>query len=40
MGCLCLHTKNVEDHFYTLNANFIFAKFWTVLHLSKRVVVV
>ena len=32
--------KTKKDHFYTLNAHFIFAKFWTVLHLSKRVVVV
>ena len=41
MGCLCLHIKKGEDHFYTLNVHFIFARFWTVLHLSKaRVVVV
>ena len=40
MGCLCLHIIKGEDHFYTLNAHFIFAKFRTVLHLSKRVVVV
>ena len=32
--------KTKKDHFYMLNAHFIFAKFWTVLHLSKRVVVV
>ena len=36
MGCLCLHIKKGEDHFYTFNANFIFAKFWTVLHLSRK----
>ena len=40
MGCMCLHINKEEDHFYTLNAHFIFAKFWTVLHMSKRVVVV
>ena len=40
MECLCLHIKKGEDHFYTLNAHFILAIFWTVLHLNKRVVVV
>ena len=34
IGCLGLHIRKGEDHFYTLNAHFIFAKFWTVLHLS------
>ena len=36
MWCLCLHIKKGENHFYTLNAHFIIAKFWTVLHLSKK----
>ena len=40
MECESLHIKKGEDHFYTLNAHFIIAKFWTVLHLSKTVVVV
>ena len=33
------HKKGGGYHFYMLNAHFIFAKYWTVLHLSERVVV-
>ena len=34
--CMCLHIKKGKDHFDTFNANFIFAQFLIILHLSRK----